>query len=496
MAIRKSDPAKNQIIKILQKQGYPTYGRLVEYFDIYLTDDPNVVGYMLPGKAMIVLNEQLGISQVSTVVRHEILHEYLTHGPRSQAFEKAHPELGSNHELSNIAADYEISNKGYTNADKATIRHLALGDKILSGLVTEDEYPDWEHKTFEEMYSELLKKHQQDKNSLQNLLNKINDMNQTDPDDLSKDIQDVQDQASSPANKAKAAGLQKELDKIEDKLDGGEGNKQDKKDDNKGDSPSGSSSDDKNDSDKGGSTDQDTFKSDEEQKADAELARRVAQIQEVLKDIKISEQIKDETTSAVRKDKQARAARDIERIQGSGLYQFKLNLNRFIASQIEEYEDDSYARIHPSYEDSEFILPGKMWKEEKHIPKINVYWDVSGSFNDAAKTAGARQAIETLNKYVRDEQIVIDVFYFAADVSDKKKGVNTWGTNGTPILDHIEATNPDNVIVITDGDISDCRRSVKVPGAAWMLFYDSRSQNLIDHLSGKRQTKYYDVRYK
>lgn len=500
MAVVKNDAAKNQIIKILRKQGYPTYARLVDYFDIYLTDNPNVIGYMVPGQAKIVLNSQLGISQVSTVVRHEILHEYLTHGPRTREFEKSHPELGSNHELSNIAADYEISNKGYTNADKLTIRHLALGDRILRGLVTEDDYPDWEYKTFEEMYTELLKQHQQDQQKLQDLIQRICDMTQTDPDDLSDDIQDTQDKAQSDSGKAKAGQLKKELDKIKDDVkdaQGGSGSEDkpdDKKQANKEDR--GSKSGSRSDSNKGGSTEDSTpFDTPEEQKKKQDLANRIAKIKEILQDIKIQEQIQDETTSAVRKDRVAQAARDAERVTGSGIYQFKLNLNRFIASQIEEFEDDSYARVHPSYEDSEFILPGKMWKEEKHIPRINVYWDVSGSFNSAAKTAAARKAIESLNRYVTDGQIVIDVFYFAADVQSERSKCNTWGTNGKPILDHIEQTNPDNVIVITDGDISDCNRVVKVPGAVWMLFYDSRSQNLIDHLKGKRQTKYYDVKY-
>ena len=113
MATTLRNDAKNEIINILRKQGYPTYARLVDLFDIYLTDDENVIGYMIPGQAKIVLNKDLSINQVSTIVRHEILHEYLTHGPRQQEFDKAHPELNPHlapHDISNIAADFEISN--------------------------------------------------------------------------------------------------------------------------------------------------------------------------------------------------------------------------------------------------------------------------------------------------------------------------------------------------------------------------------------------------
>ena len=141
MAITLRNDAKYEIIKILREQGYPTYARLADFFDIYLTDDPKVIGYMIPDKAMIVLNKDLNISQVSTIIRHEILHEYLTHGPRQKEFDAAHPELHAElaGDISNIAADYELSNKGYTQEDKNIARAIKLGDKTLKGLVTEDQ---------------------------------------------------------------------------------------------------------------------------------------------------------------------------------------------------------------------------------------------------------------------------------------------------------------------------------------------------------------------
>ena len=90
--------------------------------------------------------------------------------------------------------------------------------------------------------------------------------------------------------------------------------------------------------------------------------------------------------------------------------------------------------------------------------------------------------------------IHIELYYFADRISDSRNNAGG-GTRGTPILDHIEQTKPTNVIVITDADISDCSRVVTVPGAVWMLFYGGRSSNLMDHLKGKRQNKYYDIDY-
>lgn len=508
MATTLRNDAKSEIINILRKQGYPTYARLVDLVDIYLTDDPNVIGYMLPGKAKIVLNQNLSINQVSTIVRHEILHEYLTHGPRKDAFDKDHPELNPNlaQDEFNIAADFEISNRGYTDADKSIARAIKLGDKVLQGLVTEDQYPDWQDMTFEQMYQKLLEKSNEDREQLKDLIDQLSSLSQKDLDDMEQQADDIQnnssqssqggspqsskgdgeeDNSDNPQTSGSSAGKNQDKNsaeqKIADEAEKLKGAIQDAKDD---------LADAEADSEKSDNI----FDTDKEQRDKADVAARAKKIEDMLSDLREKQNALAETSGAISKEKAAKAARDVERYQGSGLSQFKLNLNRFIADQVGEFEDDSYARIHPSYEDGEFIVPGKLVREDKNIPLINVYHDVSGSFSSEAKTAAAFKAIESLNQYVRDGDIEIKVYYFADRVSDSRNNAGG-GTRGTPILDHIEQTKPTNVIVITDSDISDCDRVVKVPGAVWMLFYDSRSQNLIDHLKGKRQNKYYDVSY-
>ena len=130
MAVTLSKGAKKQIIKKLREQGYATYARLLDLFDVYLIDDPNHIAYMIPGKAKVVFNKDLSIDQVSTLARHEILHEYLTHMERQGAFHKNNPNYIGDAELSNIAGDFEISNRGYTDADKATARSIKLNGKI------------------------------------------------------------------------------------------------------------------------------------------------------------------------------------------------------------------------------------------------------------------------------------------------------------------------------------------------------------------------------
>ena len=486
MALTLRNDAKHQIIKILRKQGYPTYARLVDYFDIYLTDDPQVVGYMVPGQAKIVLNKELNIDQVSTIVRHEVLHEYLTHGPRQQKFDKEHPELNPHlapHDISNIAADFEISNKGYTDADKATARSIKLGDKVLRALVTEDEHPDWVNLSYEEMYKKLLEQDAEDRQQIQDLLDQIASLSKQDLDDLMQDAQNIQDQMEDQPSTSQSNSDDKQ-DSAQDIADKAEKAKQ-------------AASDLKDDAEKvdqASDQSEEVFDTPKEQRDKVDVAARAQKIKDFIDNLQEQARIYEENTAAIRKEKASKAAADVERYQGTGLNQFKLNLNRFIADQVSELEDDSYARIHPSYEDSEFIVPGKMIKDEKYIPVINVYHDVSGSFSSPAKTEAAMKAIESLNQYVRDGDIEVNLYYFADYVSDNRTRAGG-GTRGTPILDHIEQTNPTNVIVITDADISDCRRVVKVPGAVWMLFYDARSENLMEHLKGKRQNKYYDIAY-
>lgn len=472
------EDAKRQIIKVLREQGYPTYARLLGYFDVYLTDDPEVVGYMIPGRAKIVLNKNLSINQVSTIVRHEILHEYLTHAARA---DKVNATRHGNSKVANIAADFEISNRGYTRADKSIVRRIQLGDKTLQGLVTEDSYPGWEHMTFEEMYNKLLDQQDEDENALKDLMDLLDAISGQTMEDLedalngsdsSGDSDPSSSQGGNPLSDSEKAALDKALQDAQGKLD--------KIDSDDNQSTSGSAG---------------PFDSAKDQRDKADVAKRVIQIREILADKGMLQAARDEATAAIRKETARRDADEVRRIQTSGIHQFKLNLNHFIAGQIGEFEDDSYARINPSYEDSEFIIPGKIVREEKNVPVINVYWDVSGSFDDAAKTDSARKAIATLNEYERDGDIELLTYYFATYVSDTREGAGS-GTRGTPIQDHIEQTHPTNVIIITDSDITDCSRTVEVPGAVWMLFYDGRSQNVMDHIRGKKQNKYYDIIYR
>lgn len=157
---------KEYLAEKLGEQGYATYAKLFMLFDLRLTSDPRYIGFMEPGQGRITLNRTLEEHQMLLTIRHEILHEYLSHemrlldhiaekNPDVAADEVSLKEILYQDDVFNIAADYEISNRGYTERDKKDIRNIKFNGKIVSGLVTEDQHPDWIDYSVEDMYDLL-----------------------------------------------------------------------------------------------------------------------------------------------------------------------------------------------------------------------------------------------------------------------------------------------------------------------------------------------------
>lgn len=536
MALVKSDGAKKQLKNKLREQGYATYARLLDLFDVYLTDDPNQIAAMVPKKAVIIMNKNLNIDQVSTLVRHEILHEYLAHKQRQERYHTSNPKWGKGdnpafHQIQNIAGDFEISNKGYTDRDKSIARAIKLGDQVLRGLVTEDQYPGWENMSFEEMYEKLLEENEEDIENLKKLMEMIDKLNPEDLGDLQREIEkEIEKQEQQGGGSGDGQDSDDEGD--QESKSGKSGKKSDEKGDEKSQSGSidgdsddeGSEENDKSkeiskqikkaldgledeledaadqadeikDSSKDGAG-SGPFMSGQEQRDLADVAARVAEIERAFKDVKMRSKIEDENRDAQRAEKIARAAREeeIDRVRGAGLRNFKASLLSFIQNEVHVERIDTYSRLHPSYEDSDIIVPGWYDEERIGVPSVNVYWDVSGSFSDPRKTASARQAIEQLNKYKRSGELKLNTWYFADRVASTASAAGG-GTNGDNVLKHIKQTRPDNVIIITDDGFFMSPTSVEVPGTAWMLFYDGRTPELVEALHGKRRTLIFDINY-
>ena len=177
--------AKQKLIQILLKDGYKKYAQLLDGrdintgekidngFDINVTDNRNITAYIDMNNGRIVVNRTFDADAVSVVIRHELLHYFLQHQKRlldhvakSRGLDPDKLDNMTQEELINyiyspsspfnVVADFEISNVGYTDKDKDTIRHLILDGETISGLVTEDHYEDWADLSLEEMWDKVM----------------------------------------------------------------------------------------------------------------------------------------------------------------------------------------------------------------------------------------------------------------------------------------------------------------------------------------------------
>ena len=570
---REERATKEYIQNKLAKQGYPTYASILGNFDLNLTRDPNTVGFMEPGKGRIVLNRGLDENQVSVIIRHEILHQFLEHERRllkhlanehNLDFDKVDDnslndlkrKLYSN-DLFNVAADYEISNRGYTEEDKEDIRNILLNGQILSGLVTEDDHPDWVDLSVEEMYDKLREEKQnqpqnqdsgdqqsddsndqgsnQQSDSSQGQGSSSSSQNDSSQDDQSNsddsDSSQNQDSDGSSNNDSSQSDSDKSEDGQTDSQLGNSSSSSDSSDDSGDQSDSSSSQSDDSSQDDNADTpstssqsslgdnkakgrpqigqkgDEDTLaKEDAEREAQAEAEasedgeaeeddlskeERLKRIARSFEDSEASRAAQGEASDKIYKERAERAARDAKKYRSSSIRRFTDNLNRFIKSEVGKERVRTWKKTDPRYGTGPIIRKGKMRTNNGKIPVINVYFDRSGSW-DSAKTKVGQDAIGTLNNYVRNGQIKINLYYFNTSIHSEDPG-GRGGTWGTPIMDHIKQTKPDNVIIMTDDDITDITENVTVPGAVWLLFKGGQSQNLIDHIHGQKQTNIYNL---
>lgn len=168
---------RKEVQKLLAKQGYPRYAKLLNDFDFNITNNPNITAFIEYDKGRIVVNGTFDIDSISVVVRHELLHGFLKHHQRllnhvakSMGLD---PDDLDDYDLNeikqivysptsphNIVADFDISNQGYTDADKKAIRNLVLNGNVISGLVTEDHKPDWVDLSLEDMWDKAMEERQ------------------------------------------------------------------------------------------------------------------------------------------------------------------------------------------------------------------------------------------------------------------------------------------------------------------------------------------------
>lgn len=200
MNMTNTEKATRRVLaEFMRSQGYVTYAGLLLKFDLnfYRPKSGDVfIAAMVPGQYRILINPAVKDKEaLSVFVRHEILHEYLKHFDRAlkhlaeraeldydklddYSIKELEKELNKTHDIFNIAGDYEISNRGYTEEDKTIIRNIGpLLDSTeeIRGLVTEDDHPDWVGLPIEDMYDLLMKEYEKDKKDAEKSLEKGDD---------------------------------------------------------------------------------------------------------------------------------------------------------------------------------------------------------------------------------------------------------------------------------------------------------------------------------
>ena len=254
----------------------------------------------------------------------------------------------------------------------------------------------------------------------------------------------------------------------------------------------------------GGGDDESSIEDDDDhEETEEERQQRLDDIRNMLGDESIGADIENEARQKIDKElRKKKAAEEKEKEKyTSSMQRFRESLRRFIANEVQEIRDRTFKREDPSYEGSGIIRPGRMIDDNGKIPKINVYFDQSGSWGYSDIKKG-EEAIGVLNNYVKRGEITIDLYYFANHIHDNASDAQAEGGThaGAELIEHIISTKPDNVIVMTDSDFDWTGEiiqapAIKVPGAVWLLFRQGeRSIELQKHLKGKKQTRVFDFK--
>ena len=174
----------------------------------------------------------------------------------------------------------------------------------------------------------------------------------------------------------------------------------------------------------------------------------------------ILDQIKKDTEN--RRDDVARAnAREMEKIKKeaqkkgtvTNISSFGTDLQHAIKNQIRmaKKPEDTYLKPNATYAGSRYIMPGQKILEKREKATINVYFDVSGSVDEAALEL-AKATLAKLDIYVKKDLVKYNIYYFAERVNANRSNCGG-GTTAFPfILEHIKETKARNVIIITDDD--------------------------------------------
>lgn len=235
----------------------------------------------------------------------------------------------------------------------------------------------------------------------------------------------------------------------------------------------------------------------------AEIQRRIKEIADAFRDFKQQRNLIDETEQKVFKDRRERRSKEQQRrehqhVSSGDLNAFKRSIEKFMKDTIGDAREYTWRRFNKNLVGTGLLGKGRGTSHNQKIPKLVVYFDQSGSWGQDDVDRGFR-AISALNEYVKRGQLKIEVYYFAVEIHDTPEAAR--GEGGTckadTLLEDIAAKKPNNVVIMTDGDVdsSSNTKYVTVDGGVWLLFKNASymSKDLPEHLRGKKLNKIFTL---
>lgn len=235
----------------------------------------------------------------------------------------------------------------------------------------------------------------------------------------------------------------------------------------------------------------------------AEIQRRIKEIADAFRDFKQQRNLIDETEQKVFKDRRERRSKEQKRLEhqhvSSGdLNAFKRSIEKFMKDTIGDAREYTWRRFNKNLVGTGLLGKGRGTSHNQKIPKLAVYFDQSGSWDEGDIKRGF-YAISALNEYVKRGQLKIDVYYFAVEIHDTPEAARREGgtCRADTLLEDIAAKKPNNVVIMTDGDVDSGSNTkyVTVDGGVWLLFKNASymSKDLPEHLRGKKLNKIFTL---
>lgn len=528
---KKEQATRDQLADYLGNEGHGKYAEYLMLFDLHFMSDKEAqngnIAYMIPDKGMIFINRDIDdLDAIDLLLRHEMLHQYLKHGERyKKAIRKKlnikdeeEPtfkdplDAQAYHRISNMAADWELSKFYSVEKDFMKAKNIPYKDTFIEGLVLELDHPEWIEFTYEEIFDELTKEIDKIKQEIQSEHGNASEIRRSIEDqaqDMEEQASEMESQASEMAKQleqrqgdsvSKNKQQQAEEDQLKKKIEELKKNAKQLKDqanELKKDSENRSAAFNEPDADIERKKHLDKIK---------DFWDQLENKEQLVKEIE--ERVYDDQRSAAIKQKMQADKNYIKNLTTSSITlepmkNFILDLNKTIKKQLNQSDDeiDTFTKrpltgtaIRGVYR------AGQVPKQPtKTKPVIHVIYDRSGSWFPPEKTRAGDSALHTIKKkYVDKGLITLEVFYCSSGpVTSNRAEADEGGDglDGTAVIDHLNKTKPDNVIIMTDSDpeFYDYQKVCRIPGAAWFLFYGGTAPTFAAHIRAKSK-KYYDLR--